>query len=284
AFTIRMPGSRNFFVQPHVTSGGITGGTTERPVANLNEPDDPVLRDDQVNEIISKFNAAFTAQASTRDVIYTWSGERPIIKPANDDGSTVSRDYEITTDAPGFITVWGGKLTANPAMGRDAVDTIVANMPKERVSQLLKSPWVRKEKLSGGHIPDDDFEAFLAKKQRQFEWVESPDMIKRMARAYGSSIDEVIGISSRSKRDLGHNFNDSANPLYQKEVEYLVREEFARSVNDILYRRTKLGIMMSGSRLDVSGKADTSSDDRVKTLERFVGKEVALLDQDIGHP
>ena len=100
--------------------------------------------------------------------------------------------------------------------------------------------WTADAPLPGGDIPDADFARFLWDAGERHMWM-PPEMLLRLGRAYGTRIDAVVG-SATSTAGLGEHFGGD---LYEAELEYLVAHEFAREADDVLWRRSKLGMHLS---------------------------------------
>jgi glycerol-3-phosphate dehydrogenase len=97
--------------------------------------------------------------------------------------------------------------------------------------------WTERAPLPGGDMPSADFDAFLADLRRRKPFLPA-DLARRLARAYGTRVDELLG-ASRSLADLGEDFGGG---LTMREVDHLVTREWACTSADILWRRSKLGI------------------------------------------
>jgi glycerol-3-phosphate dehydrogenase len=175
-------------------------------------------------------------------VVWSYAGVRPLLDDAEGDPSAVTRDYLLETGADGapLLTVWGGKITTFRKLAEEAGDA-VGTMLGER-----RKPWSRVAFLPGGDLsefigrprrPDADFEVFLARVRERFAWL-PPDVARRCARAYGSRIARVLA-GCRSRADLGA---EVAPGLFEAELRYLQREEWATDADDVLWRRSKLGL------------------------------------------
>jgi glycerol-3-phosphate dehydrogenase len=168
-------------------------------------------------------------------VEWTYAGVRPLYDDASRDVSAVTRDYVFDLDAPAgdapLLTVFGGKITTYRKLAEHALDKL------RPVMAIEAGAWTADAPLPGGDISNADFETFLVELQRARPWLPE-DLAHRYARAYGTRVDAVLGQAQRLA-DLGEPLGDG---LYAAEVDYLVREEWARSAEDILWRRSKLGL------------------------------------------
>jgi glycerol-3-phosphate dehydrogenase len=129
------------------------------------------------------------------------------------------------------LSIFGGKITTFRKLAEHALDELKAYFPG------MKPSWTETAKLPGGDMPDADFERFFADLKRRRPFLPE-GLALRLARAYGTRIDELLG-DARSMADLGEDFGGG---LTGAEVDYLARREWARSAEDILWRRSKLGL------------------------------------------
>ena len=188
------------------------------------------------------------------DVVWTYSGVRPLLDDESGDPSAVTRDYLLDLDATPnqatLLTVWGGKITTFRKLAEEAADLLAAPLHTPR------GAWTRDAHLPGGDLtawigkaqrPDTDFARFVQTvKQRH---PELPDTLcQRLARAYGARIALVLGTGTGagtgtdSRAALGAQV---APDLYEAELHYLHEHEWARNADDVLWRRSKLGLHLS---------------------------------------
>ncbi|MFN3415551.1 MAG: glycerol-3-phosphate dehydrogenase [Caldimonas sp.] len=188
----------------------------------------------------------YFAQPVTRtDVVWTYAGVRPLLDDASGDPSAVTRDYllELDTSQAPLLSVWGGKITTFRKLAEEAADLLgppLAHAP---------GGWTEGRYLPGGdlsayigapHRPDRDFERFDQALAQRHPWL--PQSVRRrLARAYGSRIDWVLGEAS-GLSDLGE---EVAPGLYEAELHYLWTHEWATCAEDVLWRRSKLGLHFS---------------------------------------
>ena len=185
----------------------------------------------------------FREPVGAADVVWTYAGVRPLLDDASGDPSAVTRDYLLETHADGgapLLSVWGGKITTFRKLAEDAADLIGALLGDRRRA------WTEHAHLPGGDLrdwigapqrPDTDFQRLLAAIGQRHPWL-PPSLARRLARAYGARVGRVLGGAERLD-DLGP---EIAPGLHQAELEYLVREEWARAADDVLWRRSKLGL------------------------------------------
>lgn len=184
-------------------------------------------------------NSYFEKQIVPEDVISTYSGVRPLFDDQESDASLVTRDYVLSlSDGPRapILSVFGGKITTYRKLAEDAL---------EQLSPWFKSmnrAWTEGAHLPGGEIENADFAAFFDAMALQYHWLDMK-VLKRLLRAYGTRIGNVLD-RAETVEDLGQHYGAG---LYQTEVDYLIKTEFARTADDILWRRSKIGLRMTAS-------------------------------------
>jgi glycerol-3-phosphate dehydrogenase len=127
--------------------------------------------------------------------------------------------------------VFGGKITTYRRLAEHALDKL------KPVLGIAGNAWTEKAPLPGGDLPDPDFAAFRAALADAYPWLPA-DLARRYARAYGTRIERLLD-GAGSLKDLGEHLGDG---LYEAEADYLVRHEWAATEEDILWRRSKLGL------------------------------------------
>jgi glycerol-3-phosphate dehydrogenase len=201
-------------------------GTTDIPVAR---PEDAIVSPEEVAYLCAAANAYFLKAARPDDLVWSYAGVRAL----HDDGAAaakdVTRDYRLERDpapGPGLLSVFGGKITTARALALEALDGLgVGGLKFTALSPL-----------PGGNVTA----AFNARLEELGRWLPAP-LLGRLARGYGTRIDVLLG-DAASLADLGRHFGAG---LYEAEARYLVAVEFARTAEDILWRRTKLGLAMT---------------------------------------
>jgi glycerol-3-phosphate dehydrogenase len=196
------------------------------PVAR---PGEAVISAEEIDYLCAAANGYFTKQVSPADVIWSYSGVRALYDDGAADAKDVTRDYHLELDpepGPKLLSVFGGKVTTARHLAMEVLDRL-------KVPGLK---FTRSTSLPGGNISA----ASNARLDALTAWL-PPALLGRLARAYGTRIDVVIG-DADAISDLGRHFGAG---LYEREVRYLVATEFARTAEDILWRRTKLGLELT---------------------------------------
>ena len=225
-------------------------GTTDKLYES--DPGQVEIDADETEYICRAANRYFEKQLTTADVIWTYSGVRPLYDDANENVSAVTRDYVFDVDGgfgtddegdggadtPPLLSVFGGKITTYRKLAEHAMDKL---LPLLGARGRSASPaWTQAVALPGGDIADADFEGYLADLQRRYDWLPA-HMARRYARAYGTRSERILD-GAKSLTDLGPHLGDE---LYAAEVRYLQEHEWARTADDILWRRSKLGLHLS---------------------------------------
>ncbi|MBS0579780.1 MAG: glycerol-3-phosphate dehydrogenase [Proteobacteria bacterium] len=213
-------------------------GTTD--VDYHRDPADVHIDAAEIDYLCALSNRYFRQQISARDVAWSYSGVRPLLKDESNDPMSVTRDYalELDRDPAPLLSVFGGKITTYRKLSEDAVTLLT------EVLGVRSRPWTASAVLPGGDLPEGSFAVFLRACERAYPWL-PPSVRRRYAHAYGTRIECVLGNAS-SLADLGE---EVLPQLYERELEYLCREEFAVTAEDVLWRRSKLGLHLLKSDL-----------------------------------
>ena len=199
--------------------------------------------DGEIAYLCEQASRYFERPVRAADVVWRYAGVRPLLEDASGDPSAVTRDYALELDvaqAP-LLSVWGGKLTTFRKLAEEAADLLAGALKPPR------GAWTKAAALPGGDLrawigapqrPDTDFEAFVqALRQRHPDL--APALARRLARAYGTRVTMVL-----DGGDLGA---EVAPGLFEAELHYLRRHEWACSADDVLWRRSKLGLHMDAA-------------------------------------
>jgi glycerol-3-phosphate dehydrogenase len=222
AYMLQQPDKRIVFAIAY-EGGNTLIGTTDVAVER---PEDAVISADEISYLCAAANRYFIKQIAPADVIRTYSGVRPLYDDGASEAKAVTRDYVLELDANGplLLSIFGGKITTARHLAEEALGKLGHSGQRSR-SALFP----------GGDI--GDFTAFLADVRRRYPFL-GTDRSLRMARAYGSMLNDMIGTAT----GLGETFGED---LSMVEVDWLVTREWARTVDDIIWRRTKTGLAMT---------------------------------------
>jgi glycerol-3-phosphate dehydrogenase len=249
AYIFQHPDRRIVFAMPYERDFTLIGTTDQDFKGNL---DEVAISDAEVAYLIQLANRYFRQPISAADVVWSYSGVRPLVEDAAASAQAASRDFRLAHDSDGapMLTVFGGKITTFRKLAEEAVDWIAPLLGNRRTG------WTAHACLPGGDLfgalPSKrgvlEFDQWVASKQQQYGWL-APALVRRYARAYGTRISVMLD-GCRSLPDLGL---EIVPGLYAVEVDYLVTHEWAASAADILWRRSKLGLHLphgSAEKLD----------------------------------
>jgi glycerol-3-phosphate dehydrogenase len=210
-------------------------GTTDIPY--VGDPGAVTITPDETEYLCRVVNRYFRHEVTPADVVWSYAGVRPLYDDASANPSAVTRDYVFDLDAgPGkapLLSVFGGKLTTYRKLAEHALEKL------QPVMGFGQGAWTTSATLPGGDMPNADFAAFLATFRREWPWLRE-GVARRLARNYGTRARRIVE-GRRGMNDLGRHFGGG---FYEAELDYLWREEWARDVEDVIWRRTKLGLRM----------------------------------------
>ncbi|MBR7801792.1 glycerol-3-phosphate dehydrogenase [Undibacterium fentianense] len=241
AYLFQHPDGRIVFALPFQDQFTLIGTTDLEYEGDLNQI---AITDAEINYLCELSNQYFETQISARDVVSSYAGVRPLVDDGNDDAKAITRDYHlhlVDHGAP-IVHVFGGKITTYRRLAEDVFHLLSAHFHNSRPD------WTSKELLPGGDLsttfPSRDNvlhrDAFVADCVLRYNFVNRAT-IQRMAQAYGSRI-HVILEGCLDEEALGPELVPN---LFTREIDYLVKNEFATTADDILWRRTKLGLFCS---------------------------------------
>jgi glycerol-3-phosphate dehydrogenase len=231
AYILQNPDERIVFVIPYESEFTLIG-TTDIPYEG--NPAKVQISPEEIAYLCASVDRYFERPVTPADVVWSYSGVRPLYDDSAKDPSAVTRDYvfDVTGGGDGtapLLSIFGGKLTTYRRLAEHAL---------EKLGPFLAIPtrsWTGAAPLPGGDFSNGDIAAFTALLAKKHPWL-PPELVRRYARSYGTRAEAIIG-PAQSLADLGEHFGAG---LYAREVEYLVAEEWARCPDDILRRRTKL--------------------------------------------
>ena len=210
-------------------------GTTD--LGYEGDPGAVEITDKETRYLCDLANRFFKNKIAPDDVVWSYSGVRPLVDDNADDVSAITRDYvlDLDADGPPLLSVFGGKITTFRKLAEEAVDKLTPGLGIDRPAWTSNGG-----PLPGGDIANADFDSFFSEFQGAHPWL-PPDLAHRYARAYGTRVNRMLN-GAKDLSDLGDHFGDG---LYAFEAEYLVHSEWAVTAEDILWRRSKLGLAVS---------------------------------------
>lgn len=238
AYLLQQPDRRIVFAIPYEHKYTLIGTTEE---SYEGDPKEAMISKEETSYLIDAYNRFFEKPISSKDVRWTYSGVRPLYDQGDEDMTSATRDYKLHMHlgyAAPMISVFGGKLTTYRKLAEAAVDKILHLGNRNAVAWTSNRDV--KGVLPGGDIPCADFDAFLAAQGQRYKWLPKA-LLYRYCRSYGTSMDVFLQGANATK-DLGEDFGFH---IYEAEILYLLRYEYAKTSEDILWRRSKLGLHVS---------------------------------------
>jgi glycerol-3-phosphate dehydrogenase len=175
------------------------------------------------------------------DVAWAYAGVRPLYDDGASEAKAATRDYVFEFDAPGglpLLSIFGGKITTYRRLSEEALERLEKYLP----GKAKPAGWTGTTPLPGGDLDVSAAPALADELIRDHSFL-SRALALRLAHAYGTRARKVLD-NAASAADLGRLFGDT---LTEREVRYLIAHEFARSAEDIVWRRSKLGLRLSAS-------------------------------------
>lgn len=232
AYLFQNTDKRVIFVNPYEGNMALIG-TTDIPYEGRAE--DVAIDEREVDYLLAAVNRYLKTPIAKESIIHKFSGVRPLYDDNAENPSAVTRDYVFdVAGEPPMLSVFGGKITTYRKLAEHALDKLKPFFPQ------MKEPWTARAPLPGGDMAGADFDRFLAELRRAHPWLQEA-VAHHYARLYGTRTKDVLN-SARDLSGLGQHFGAT---LYQAEIDYLRRSEWARTAEDVLDRRTKHGLHLT---------------------------------------
>ncbi|MBU6267688.1 MAG: glycerol-3-phosphate dehydrogenase [Sphingomonadales bacterium] len=233
AYFFQLADGRIFFAIPYERDFTLIG-TTDR---DHHGPLDSVHADaDEIAYLCEGASGYFRRAVTPADVVWSYAGVRPLVDDDSGRPEAATRGYRLELSPAGegaaLLSVFGGKITTYRHLAEAAVALLA-----ERLPELAGPGWTGAAALPGGDFAMDGADALLARVRGRYGWLEA-DWALRLVRAYGTEVFEVLG-DAGSLADCGRHFGHG---LTEAEVRWLMTREWARSADDVLWRRSKLGL------------------------------------------
>jgi glycerol-3-phosphate dehydrogenase len=209
-------------------------GTTDQD--HTGSPASAVCTDQERDYLCGFASQYFAKPVTPSDVVWTYSGVRPLYNDGAKSATAATRDYVLSLDQAGapLLNVFGGKLTTHRRLAESAMAKLMPYFP------AAGGAWTARVALPGGDFPHDGVPALVAALQRDHDFL-SDYWAARLVHAYGTEAATLLA-GARKPSDLGRDFGAT---LTEAEVRWLVAHEFARTAADVVWRRTKLGLRLS---------------------------------------
>lgn len=239
SYLLQQKDGRVVFVIPYENDFTLVG-TTE--VDFNDDPKDAEASEEEVAYLCEAYNMAFKAPVLPEDALFTFSGIRALVEQGQKRVSAISRDCQIYhhkgLPLP-LISIFGGKLTTYRAQAERAVDMVSGLL------NVVTDPWTDTQALPGGDFRGGGLDVFIESQCARYPWL-PPSVLRRYAQAYGTRMDRIVG-EGDSLACLGHYCGQD---VYEAELRYLVDHEMAQTDEDILWRRSKLGLKVTDETLE----------------------------------
>ncbi|MCU0729686.1 MAG: glycerol-3-phosphate dehydrogenase [Sphingopyxis sp.] len=240
SYFFQLPDGRIFFAIPYERHYTLIG-TTDCDHPDTTTP--PRATDEEIAYLCDGANQYFATAITPADVVWTYSGVRPLIDDGSGKPEAATRGYTFETvggtapDDPLLLSVFGGKITTYRHLAKDAVE-LLAN----HIAMSGAADWTAGAALPGGDFAMDALDDHIAALKRDYPFL-APDDVDRIGRAYGTCAQRWLG-DATSLNALGAHFGAG---LTSAEVDYLITHEWAETPDDVLWRRTKLGLRMDAA-------------------------------------
>jgi glycerol-3-phosphate dehydrogenase len=233
AFILQNDDRRVVFVIPYEGQYSLVG-TTDVP--HEGDPAKAVCTPEEAAYLCEAVNRQFRKQVTPADIVWSYSGVRPLFDDGAEDPSAVTRDYVLKLDTNGapLLSVYGGKITTFRRLAEEAAGKVAAALGSNAPA------WTAEAKLPGGDLKGYPLDLFEAETARANPWLPE-EWVPRLVRTHGGELPQVLG-DARHVDELGTHFGAG---LTEREVEHMRRNEWARTAEDILWRRTKLGLHLA---------------------------------------
>ncbi len=238
------------FAIPYETNFTLIGTTDEDYHGEPNKPEISQAETDYLLAAVSEY----LRRPVTRDMVrWSYSGIRPLYDDGASSAQEATRDYVLKVEQPEgqspMLSIFGGKITTSRKLAEHALEKLQPLFPK------FKAPWTAGANLPGG-MAYGEIAKYIADQQKAYSFLK-PQNVLRLFRAYGTDMQEILQ-GARFASDLGESFG----PLSAREVEYLRKNEWVQSADDVLWRRSKLGLHMKP--------------DEVQALRTYMGESVQV--------
>jgi glycerol-3-phosphate dehydrogenase len=238
AYIFQHPDKRIVFAIPYEKEFTLIGTTD---IEYRGDAGQVAIDEAEIAYLCELSNHYFSKTITPADVVWSYSGVRPLVDDEHADASAVTRDYRFEYHGEGapLLSIFGGKITTFRKLAEEAVDLISPALGNHC------GPWTRDACLPGGDVfathPENravrEFGRFQSQLQADYPWLPA-SLALRYSRAYGTRTRALLH-DCKGMADLGQ---EIVPGLYAREAAYLVEHEWAQSAEDILWRRTKLGL------------------------------------------
>ncbi|MGR5206445.1 glycerol-3-phosphate dehydrogenase [Vibrio sp. PID23_8] len=237
AYILQNQDYRIVFMIPYLDKFSIIGTTD---VEYTGEPRDVSISNDEIDYLIDIVNQHFVHQLNREDIVWTYSGVRPLCDDESDSPQAITRDYTLELDAKPnhapLLSVFGGKLTTYRKLGEAAMKKLAPFLPQMGEGSTAN------QALPGGDF-NGSREQLAQDIHAKHAWLPI-ELLLRYVTQFGTHTWDLLEGTS-NEAELGRVFSTQAGGVYQREIDYLIGVEMAITEEDILWRRTKLGLYLN---------------------------------------
>jgi glycerol-3-phosphate dehydrogenase len=238
AYLLPTSDNRVVFIIPYLDAFSLIGTTDLELSDNIGFQKKFKITPKEIDYLLTQINYYLSSPITESQIIYHWSGARALpiaIQSSSLTPSKISREFKLEwvekhPDGPYFLSVWGGKLTTHRSLAVNAINILTKKMP------VTKENMIYTQYLNSRHNQPIDLNQILTPYPFLTEKTKT-----RLLFNYGADCLDFL-LNSQSLADLGQHFGEG---LYEAEVKYLIKHEWAMTLEDILYRRTKLGLFLN---------------------------------------
>lgn len=235
AFTLQNDDQRVIFVYPYEERYTLIGTTD---IAHDGAPGECAASTEEIAYLCRAANRYFARQLDAADVVWSYSGLRPLVDDGTQNVSQITRDYTLRVEgdahnAP-LLSVFGGKITTYRKLAEQVLEKLADWFPS------MKAPWTAAAYLPGGDMGSLSFAQYAERLIAERPALPG-DLLRALVARHGSLAPQVVG-DAQSPEQLGQHFGHT---LYAREVDYCIQHEWARTADDLLWRRTKCGLHLN---------------------------------------
>jgi D-erythritol 1-phosphate dehydrogenase len=242
AYILQNADKRIVFVIPYQQDFSLIGTTD----IQVKEYEHPQITPEEIEYLCAIADAYLARPITAADVVWTYSGVRPLYDDGAADPAAVTRDYVLKLETGGdgavpLLSIFGGKITTYRRLAESALSELAGFFP------TMRPAWTRGQALPGGDMPRG-IAAYGRELAARYPLLAAP-LVDALLHRHGTRTERVLG-SAKKPADLGAHFGHT---LYAAEVDYCMREEWARDADDMLWRRSKCGLHLTPAQCDAVG-------------------------------
>ncbi|TNC82033.1 MAG: glycerol-3-phosphate dehydrogenase [Oleiphilus sp.] len=264
AYILQNEDKRIVFVLPYLDDFTIIG-TTDKEY--FGSPEDVSIEDWEVEYLLNIYNQHFDKALGKQSIVSTYSGIRPLCDDESDDPSAITRDYTLELHERSkhsvVLSIYGGKITTYRKLAEAAMRTLQPYLPGKTMA------WTKDSPLPGADVFGQSLNDIKTRIAKAVPWLDHL-RLERFSKSYGLLCLGFLETASKPQ-DLGEDFGSG---LTRAEVDYLIEKEWARCAEDILWRRSKLGLRLTDEQVQ---HLQSYVSDKVSKMEKPNGPDLSLV-------